>query len=305
MSDNPYTTLGLTKAATEAEIKAAYRKLVRASHPDLHPDDAGAEARFKAISAAYDLLKDPETRGQFDRGEIDASGAPRQERQFYRDYAGAADNPYRGGPRFDGDDDAADIFASFFRQREQRAGQQGFSARGNDRRYSLEVAFLDAVNGGKTRIVLPGGGALEVAIPPGVSDGQTIRLRGKGDPGFEGGPPGDALVTLSVQPHMTFQRQGNDIHIVLPVPLDVAILGGKVAVPTISGQVQMSIPPGSSCGRVLRLKGKGVHPSRGPGGDQLAEVRIILPDPIDPDLTAAIEGWQAKRAKTTGKGGQS
>ena len=182
MSDDPYAALGLTKTATTEEIKKAYRKLARTSHPDLNPDDKGAEARFKAAAAAYEILKDPETRGRFDRGEIDATGAEQRQRQYYRDYAEAADNPYRSRQGYEDFGDESDIFAEFLRQRGQGGGgdwsSQGFTARGSDLRYALEVPFMDAVKGGKTRIALPTGGTLDVKIPEGTNDGLTIRLPG-------------------------------------------------------------------------------------------------------------------------------
>ncbi len=212
MSDDPYKALGLTKSATEAEIKKAYRKIARTSHPDLNPDDPDAEARFKAASHAYDLLKDPETRARFDRGEIDASGAERHQQQHPPPATAAilprirrrSRQPIPLCPRWPEFDDASDIFAEFLRQqgggRRQSSANQSFDIRGQNRRYALEVAFLDAVNGGDTHITLPDGSALKVKIPKGSADGQTIRLRGKGDPGFGKGPPGDALITLSVRP---------------------------------------------------------------------------------------------------------
>lgn len=310
MSTDPYAALGLTKSATTEEIKKAYRKIARTSHPDLNPDDAGAEARFKAASAAYDLLKDPETRARFDRGEIDATGAETQahrQRQYYRDYAETADNPYRGGARqdFENFEDPSDIFAEFFRQRAGPGGggaSQGFSARGSDAHYALEVAFLDAARGGKTRITMPDGASLEVKIPRGTAEGQTIRLRGKGHPGFGGGPPGDALVTLSVRPHPLFRRDGNDILVTLPITIDEAILGGKVEVPTIEGSVKLTIPKGARSGQVLRLRGRGVTPARGAAGDQRVELSIAAPPKIDPELAAFMESWRKRNGYDPRKG---
>lgn len=309
MSIDPYAALGLKKTASADEIKKAYRKIARTSHPDLHPDDADAEARFKAASNAYDLLRDPETRARFDRGEIDASGAETQahrQRQYYRDYADTADNPYarqQRGPQGDFDD-PADLFAQFFRQQGGGGGgAQGFAARGADARYALEVGFLDAVNGAKTRITLPDGGALEVKIPQGTADGQTIRLRGKGQPGFNGGPAGDALVTLSVRPHPTFRREGDDIVVTLPITLDEAVLGGKVETPTIDGSVMLSVPKGASSGQTLRLRGRGVQPARGGArGDQRVELSIVAPGRIDDDLAAFMETWRKTHSYDPRKG---
>lgn len=297
MSDDPYAALGLTKDATTEEIKKAYRKIARTSHPDLNPGNKASEARFKAASAAYDLLRDPETRARFDRGEIDATGAERPERQFYRDYAGAADNPYRGQRGFEDHGDASDIFAEFLRQRGQGGGEwssQGFSARGSDLRYALEVPFMDAAKGGTTRITLPAGGTLDVKIPEGTADGQTIRLRGKGGPGFGNGSPGDALVTLTVREHPVFRRDGDDILVSLPITLDEAVLGGKVEAPTIDGPVSLTVPKGASSGQMLRLRGRGVK-KRGGGkarGDQRIELRIVLPPKIDDELADFMEQWR-------------
>ncbi|MBN2907394.1 MAG: DnaJ domain-containing protein [Rhodobacteraceae bacterium] len=298
MLNDPYEALGLTKAATADEIKKAYRKLVRTSHPDLHPDDPGAEARFKAISAAYELLKDPETRRRFDAGEIDGLGAERPQRQYYRDFADASDNVYRQGRGFETDADPADIFAEFLRQQARAGGGddfggRGFSAPGPDARYSLEVPFLDAVRGAETRITLPSGQSLAVKIPQGTDDGQTLRLRGKGGAGYGGGPAGDALITVSVRPHPVFQREGDDILLTLPITIDEAILGGKVTAPTIDGPVGLTIPAGASSGRVLRLRGRGVaRAGRKTRGDQRVELRIVAPPEIDEGLRDFIAEWR-------------
>jgi len=306
MNTDPYAALGLTKTATEDEIKKAYRKIARSSHPDLNPDDSEAEDKFKAATAAYDLLKDPETRARFDRGEIDASGAERPERQFYRDYAEAPGNPYRTGQRFEDFGDSSDIFADFLRQQGQggtRSSTQGFRARGPDRRYSLEVPFLDAVNGGKTRITLPDGAALEVKIPRGTADGQTIRLRGKGGAGLGGGPSGDALVTLSVHPHSLFRRDGNDIAVILPITFDEAVLGGKIETPTIDGMVKLTIPKGATSGQILRMRGRGVQPVGGKArGDQLVELRIVAPTKVDDALAEFMENWRKSNDDNPRKG---
>ncbi|WP_102226570.1 DnaJ C-terminal domain-containing protein [Acidimangrovimonas sediminis] len=337
MSDDPYDVLGVAKKASAEEIKKAYRKIAKESHPDLHPGDATAEARFKAANAAFDLLKDPETRARFDRGEIDASGQEKpRERQFYRDFAEDQGNPYRQGPRYEGYGDEADIFAEFLRRQARQGGQgfdrqgfggqgfggqgfggQGFSdhafrARGADAQYALEVPFLDAANGGSMRITLPGGGDLEVRIPKGVSDGQTLRLRGKGGPGHGGGAPGDAYVTLSVAPHPVFTRDGDDIVMVLPITLDEAVLGAKVEVPTIAGPVKVTVPKGATSGQVLRLRGRGIEPpaqkaggqkagGRKPG-DQRIELRIAMPKTVDDDLAKFMEGWRKTHGYDPRKG---
>ncbi|MFT7390957.1 MAG: DnaJ-class molecular chaperone [Paracoccaceae bacterium] len=304
----PYAALGLDKTATAADIKAAWRKIVRTNHPDLNPDDPEAEPRFKAMSAAHDLLKDPATRARFDAGEIDVAGAARAPRAgargYYRDHAGAAGHAYHPGRGHEDAADPADIFAEILRGRAQRGyggqggggqGGGGFSAPGPDLRYTLSVPFLDAARGARTRITVPEGGTIEVAIPQGAGDGQTLRLRGKGAPGYGGGPPGDALVTLSVGAHTAFRRDGADIHLTLPITIDEAVLGAKVQAPTIDGPVTLSIPKGASGGRVLRLRGRGVKVG-GVAGDQFVELRIVAPPEDDPALTEFLEGWRVGRA---------
>jgi DnaJ-class molecular chaperone len=297
MTIDPYRALGLAKSATADDIKKAYRKLVRTSHPDLHPDDAGAEARFKEITAAHDLLKDPATRARFDAGEIDASGTERPQRRYYRDFAEAADNPYQQRQGFDTQGDPADIFAEILRQRTRQGGRgfddQGFPMPGPDMRFVLEVPFLDAVRGGEMRITLPEGQALAVRIPQGSQDGQTLRLRGKGGAGHGGGPAGDALITLSVRTHPVFRREGDDILVTLPITIDEAILGAKVTAPTILGPVSLTVPKGVSSGRVLRLRGRGVAGVSGKvAGDQLVELRIVAPPRIDDALRDFLTDWR-------------
>lgn len=300
-----YSVLGVSKTASQDEIRKAYRKLAKSAHPDLNPGDKSAEARFKEISAAYEILKDPEKRGRYDRGEIDASGAERPERRFYREYANAgASGPYRSTRGFEDFEDVSDIFADFFgrgRSRDFGAGGfrggrgEGLRMRGQDAAYSLEVDFLDAAKGAVRRITLPEGSVLDVRIPEGTRDGQTIRLRGKGHPGIGGGPAGDALVTVSVRPHPVFRREGDDIVIELPISLDEAVLGGKVETPTIDGRVHVTIPKGASGGQTLRLKGKGVKRRGKTGrGDQLIRLRIVAPPKIDPELESFMAEWRKK-----------
>ncbi len=297
MPNDPYETLGLTKAATADEIKKAYRKLVRTSHPDLHPDDAGAEARFKAISAAYDILKDPETRARYDAGEIDGVGAERPRRQYYRDFSGSSDNTYQQQRGFGPDVDPADIFADILRNRGQSGpgdfGDRGFSARGADARYSLTVPFLDAARGAETHITLPDGQSLSVKIPRGTEDGQTLRLRGKGAPGYGGAPAGDALITVLVGSHPVFDRDGDDILVTLPITIEEAVLGGKVTTPTIDGPVGLTIPAGASSGQVLRLRGRGIaNAKRKTKGDQRVELEIVTPPSIDEGLRDFLTEWR-------------
>ncbi len=297
MSDNPYEVLGVASSASADEIKKAYRKIAKESHPDLHPGDAASEARFKSAAAAFDLLKDPETRARFDRGEIDASGQERpRERTYYRDFAEEPGNPYRQGPRYEGFGDEADMFAEFLRRQTQQRGdrfdRRDFHARGADAHYALDVPFIEAVTGGSMRITLPGGGDLEVKIPNGVSDGQTLRLRGKGGPGHGSGAAGDAYVTLSVRPHKVFTREGDDIVITLPITLDEAVLGAKVEAPTIDGPVKVTIPKGATSGQVLRLRGRGIAAKGRAAGDQRIELKIAMPKTVDEDLARFMEEWR-------------
>ncbi len=307
MSTDPYEALGLTKSATDKDIKKAYRKIARESHPDLNPGDSTAEAKFKAASVAYDLLKDPEQRARFDRGEIDATGAEQQtHRQYYRDYAEQPGHGYHSTHGYEDMGDMSDIFADILRQR-QAAGQAGFgganiNARGADARYSLEIDFLEAAKGSKKRITLPSGDNLEVKIPEGTADGQTIRLRGKGGPGYGTGPRGDAYVTISVRDHAIFSREGNDILVTLPITIDEAILGGKVATPTIDGSVNLTIPKGANSGQTLRLRGRGVKRAGRPAGDQKVILKIVSPPKIDSELESFMQDWRKNHAYNPRKG---
>ena len=301
MSSDPYAALGVAKTATGAEIKKAYRKIAKESHPDLNPGDRQAEARFKAAQAAYDLLKDPEQRARFDRGEIDATGAerqPRTERRFYRDFAEEPGHGYRTTRGFEDFEDISDLFGGMF-----GGGAAGGTTtrgtrvrmRGRDARYSLEVDFLDAAKGATRRITLPDGGTLDVRIPEGTADGQTIRLRGKGEPGLGDGPPGDALVEIAVRPHPLFRREGDDIVLELPIGIDEALLGAKVETPTIDGPVSLTVPKGASGGQALRLRGRGVKKRRGPGrGDQRVVLRIVSPPRVDDELADFMKGWRER-----------
>lgn len=297
MSNDPYAALGLSKTATDAEIKKAYRKIARDSHPDLNPGDSKSEAKFKAASSAYDFLKDPEQRRRFDAGEIDASGAEKQpERKFYRDYAEQPGHGYQSSHGFEDFGDTSDIFADILRQRQSQSAHGRFDARGADARFMLEVSFMEAVKGGKKRITLPSGDNLEVTISVGTSDGQTIRLRGKGAEGYGKGPRGDAYVTITVLPHKMFTREGDDIFVILPITVDEAVLGGKVATPTIGGSVNLTIPKGASSGQTLRLKGRGVKRAGKPAGDQRVELRIVMPPEVDAELAEFMEGWRKDHA---------
>ena len=298
MADDPYKTLGVKMDASQEEIQKAYRRRAKKLHPDLNPGDSHAEEQFKEVSAAYDLLSDPEKRTRYDRGEIDASGAERPERRYYRDFGERrAGNPYASNAGFaDFSDfaDADDIMSAFF----GRSGQRNRNRRGSDARYSLDVDFLDAVNGGTRTVTLPDGSTLDVKIPPGTRDGQTLRLRGKGEPGLGEGSPGDALIQVHVRPHPLFRREGDDIQIDLPISVRDAVLGGKLRVPTPTGTVTMTIPKWSNTGAKLRLKGKGILRPDGSRGDEFVTLKIMLPEKPDPELERCIAQWQ-RRERTT------
>ncbi len=298
MAQDPYSVLGVARASDQDSITKAYRGLAKTYHPDLNPGDKAAEDRFKEISAAYNILGDADKRARFDRGEIDATGQERPQQQYYREYAGGADGArYRSNAGFEDLGGFSDLFGDLFgKQRAGQAGGQGFSARGQDARYRLDVDFLDAVTGAKQRITLPDGGTIDVALPPGVQDGQTIRLKGKGRPGLGQGAAGDALVEIGVRSHPMFRREGNDILIDLPISFDEAVLGAKVEAPTISGRVTITVPPGANTGQTLRLKGKGVTPKRGAAGDQLVRLSVTMPERVDDDLRAFVETWRKDHA---------
>jgi DnaJ-class molecular chaperone len=300
MNQDLYNTLNVKRGAGADEIRTAYRKLAKELHPDLHPGDKAAEEKFKRVSAAFAILGDPEKRKRYDAGEIDASGQERAG-HFYRDFAES-----RGGARYrssEGFGDFSDIFSDLFRGGGQGAGGQGpggfgpggFQTKGQDYRYNLEVDFLEAVNGAKKRVLLPEGETLDMNVPAGVTNGQVLRLKGKGGPAASrGGVAGDALIELKVKPHPVFEREGDDIVLELPVTLDEAVLGAKVEAPTINGRVAISIPSGASCGQTLRLRGKGVRNAQtGTTGDQLVRVKIVMPGRIDPELARFMETWRA------------
>ncbi|HXG79048.1 MAG TPA: DnaJ C-terminal domain-containing protein [Methyloceanibacter sp.] len=293
MAEDLYSVLGVAKSASAEEITKAYRKLAKKLHPDLNPGDKAAEEKFKKVNAAYSILGDEGKRKRYDAGEIDASGQETPQHRYYREYAGGPEGArYRTSAGFEDIGAFSDLFGDLFGEgRAGRAGGRGFSMRGQDAHYRLEVDFLDAVNGTKTRITLPQGGTLDVAIPAGVTDGQVLRLKGKGGPGLGEGEPGDALIEIAVKPHPVFKREGDDIVVELPLTFDEAVLGGKVEVPTIGGRVFVTVPPGSNTGQTLRLKGRGIKRAGG-GGDQLVKLSVVMPDRVDDELKNFAEKWR-------------
>lgn len=286
--DDPYQILGISKTASADEVKKAYRKLAKTHHPDLNPGNAASASRFKDISGAYDLLSDPEKRARFDRGEIDASGQERAD-AFYRSYAGGPQGArYRGGPGFD----PSDLFADMFSRGGQGGG--GFKMRGNDVSYSLSVDFIDAAKGTEKRLSFPDGKTLDVSVPAGAESGLVLRLRGQGQPGMGGGPSGDALIEITVEPHPSFRREGNNVSVEVPISLTEAVAGGRITVPTIDGPVSMTVPPGSNTGSRLRLRGRGIAPKNRTAGDQYITLKVMLPKEPDQALKDFIEAWPGR-----------
>jgi DnaJ-class molecular chaperone len=290
---DPYESLGVSRSATDKEIKAAFKKLARKHHPDLNPDDEDAEEKFKEISAAHDLLGDQEQRRRFDAGEIDATGAQKPQERYYRDFAdGYGTHAAQDG--FANNEDLAAFFSSAFGAgaRRTRAAQP---ARGQDVSYSLRVSFQEAATGAARTVTLAEGATVAVTIPEGAEDRQMLRLKGQGMPGFNGGPPGDAFVELLVEPHPFFRRKDDNIHVEVPVTLKEAVLGARIAVPTIAGPVTVTVPKGSNTGSTLRLRERGVRNRKtGQRGHQLITLKVVLPAAEDPELNAFLETWQPK-----------
>ena len=289
MADDPYVVLGVPRGASDEEIRRAFRRLAKDSHPDLHPGDAAAADRFKKLSVAHDVIGDPEVRRKYDRGEVDGTGEPR--RAYHRSsssnhtsHAGghAAGGRTRGAEEFAFGDIFSDLFGPGFGN-----GRSYSRMRGRDIRFTLEVDFLDAINSAKRRVSLAEGRTLDVAIPAGVESGQVLRLKNQGGAGVQGGPAGDALVELTVRPHAFFRREGQDVHMDLNISLTEAVEGGRIQAPTPTGPVTLTIPAGSNTGKTLRLKGKGVAGQ----GDQFVKLLVMLPEAPDEDLKKFVKKW--------------
>lgn len=291
-----YQRLGIQRGASEAEIKKAYRSLAKQLHPDRNKDNPNAAKRFSEVTSAYDLLSDKDKRAQYDRGEIDEEGNPKM--PFGAGGFGGGARPGAGGfDGFAGEDtaDLSDLFEGLFGGRRGNTGSfGGFRQRarppqkGADIAYRLTVPFVDAATQKPQRITLADGKTIDLKLPNGVEDGTKIRMAGKGEQGPGGS--GDAIVTISVAAHSFFRREGNDIRLDLPVTLKEAVLGSKVKVPTPDGPVMLTIPKGSSSGKVLRLKGRGFTDRNGKRGDQLVSLEVDLPAG-DSELQAFAESW--------------
>jgi DnaJ-class molecular chaperone len=296
MAADPYTLLGVSRTATEADIKKAYRKLAKELHPDRNTDNPKAAEKFSQVTSAYDLLSDKDKRARFDRGEIDGDGNPAAPFGF----GGGGGGP-QGGFRadFGGEQagDFSDLFEGLFGSRGRAGGGGGFAGgfgrrpqpKGANVAYRLTVPLTDAATLAPQRITLADGKTIDLKLPAGVESGTQMRLSGKGQPGPGGN--GDAIVTIEIQPHRFFTRDGDDIRIDLPISLSEAVLGASVRVPTADGAVMLTVPKGSTSGKTLRLKGRGFHKKGGGRGDQLVTLMVDLP--VDDDaLVEFVQGWK-------------
>jgi DnaJ-class molecular chaperone len=299
-----YSQLGVARGASEADIKKAYRKLAKELHPDRNKDNPKATERFGKVTRAYDILTDKDKRAQYDRGEIDEDGNPKMPFGFGAGGHGGATSGFRpgrgpgGGFEMGGETaDLSDLFEGLFSGGGRRSGPfGGFGSRGRgappakgaDVGYRLSVPFADAALLKDQRVTLSSGRTVDIKLPKGVEDGTKIRLAGQGEPGPGGN--GDAIVTIHIEPHRFFTRDGDDVRLDLPVSLDEAVLGAKVKVPTVDGAVMLSVPKGSSSGKVLRLKGKGFTGKNGQRGDQLVTLAVDVPA-NDAELERFAEAW--------------
>ena len=302
---NPYEILGVPKTASATDIKSAFRRLAKKYHPD-QSKEPRAKERFAEVGSAYEILGDEKKRGAFDRGEIDSEGKPRAP-QFdfgFGRQPGAGGGDFRGfgfdfgpgGPSSGGGSIDQDILSELFGGGRRGRTRPQPSAKGEDIPVSVAVPLTTVASGGVVRVALPTGRTLDATVPAGIEEGKSIRLRGQGHPGVRGGLSGDVIVTIRYAPHPTFKVEGRDLRLDLPVTLYDAVLGGRVRVPTLGGDVEMSIAPGASGGRVLRLRGKGL-PAAGdqPAGDLLAMVRIVLPSADDPELAQLMRNWRDRK----------
>lgn len=309
MAEDYYKILGVPKNASQAEIQRAYRELARKYHPDVNPDDKEATRKFQRIQAAFDVLNNPEKRELYDRYgssfETRGAGGPRP--NWWGGSPGAApgegftvedidlEELLRGGLGGQAPGGFADLFRQFTRGSTPRSRRRAPTQRGADLVHELEVPLRTAVTGGELTLALtrPDGRqeTLAVKIPPGIEDGKKIRLRGQGEPGPGGGPPGDLLIKIRVAPHPFFERRGANLAVRVPVTLAEAALGATIDLPTPKGTVALKIPPGTSSGTKLRVRGHGVPQRAGAPGDLLAEVQIVLPKTLGEEQRRWIEQW--------------
>lgn len=275
MSKDLYKILGVSRTASDDDIRRAYKRKAKESHPDLHPGDARKAETFKAASAAYDILGDSKKRSQYDRGEIDGDGNP-------MGFAGAGAGGFGGFGRDSGGfqgDPFEEILSGMFGGGRRRPGPR----KGADMRYRVEISFEDGATGARREMTMADGRALNVAIPAGIETGRTLRLKSQGKPSNSGGPPGDALLEIIVRPSKVWTRDGADIRMTVPVPLKTALLGGQVDIATPMGTIALKIPEGSNSGAVLRLRSKGVQ-LPGKAGHLYARLEVQIEDPKDPGL---------------------
>ncbi|MBE7638400.1 DnaJ domain-containing protein [Sneathiella sp. P13V-1] len=293
---DPYAVLGVSKTATQKEIKTEYRKLAKKYHPDTNPGDEKVAEKFKEISAAYNIVGDEKQRARFDRGEIDANG--QEQAPFGFGGGGARQGSANAGGGFGGfhhgGGGAEDIFSEIFGNfRRGGAGGRPRATKGRDKTFAITVSFKEAAVGAKRRLTLgEGGKTLDVKIPAGIEDGKQIRLKGQGEAGSGGGASGDILINVTVKSDPLFVRDGKNIIVELPISLPEAVLGGTVQVPTVDGAVNMKIPAGSNTGTTLRMKGKGIAgKSADDRGDQMVKLKVVLPENQDEELHDWVSNW--------------
>jgi DnaJ-class molecular chaperone len=326
---DPYDVLGVSKRASSAEIKNAFRKLAKKLHPDANKHDPKAASRFAELNAAYEILGDDAKRKAFDRGEIDSEGKPRF--QGFEGFGTRRSSPFGSSPfgrqaDFEGftwgtgtgstgrgfggfEDLLKEAFGRGSTRGGRATGGSGFDqdefgagsgAQNADLSAAITISLPEAAYGVNKRVHLPTGKEVEVKIPGGLAEGQQIRLKGQGAAGH-GGRVGDLLITVSIAPHPLFKREGSDLRLELPIALYEAVLGAKVRVPTLDGPVELAIPPGTSSGRIFRLKGRG-FPGRDGKGDLLATIRVVLPDRSDSELEELMRRWRERKPYDPRKG---
>jgi DnaJ-class molecular chaperone len=301
LARDPYLELGVPRSATADDIRKAFRKLAKQHHPDANQNDPTAEEKFKRVSSAFDILGDEDKRKKFDRGEIDADGRDQHPGFGGGPFGpgGASGGRYRAGPGSPGFEgvDINDILGDVFGQRGAGGARAGFGfgggGRGQDLRAHLDIDIEEAIRGGKKRIAFSDGRTLEVTIPKGAQDGQTLRLKGQGAGGRAG--PGDALIEIGLKPHPLYRREGEVLHMDLPISVPDAVLGGKIDAPTPDGPVTLTVPRGSNSGAQLRLKGRGFINAKGQRGDLLARLVVTLPETPDPQLEKFADAWRRER----------